>query len=75
MDQIKARIYEITMKIQQLISNFRQSTLEGDEYVQKRQSLKHIKVVSKKNAHEWALFLPKFFVNIRKGISKERSVL
>ena len=42
-DQIKARINEITIEIQQLDSDFRQSKLEGDEYVQKRQSLKHTK--------------------------------
>jgi putative ABC transport system ATP-binding protein len=42
-DQIKARINEINMEIQQLDSDFRQEKIDGDEYVQKRQSLKHIK--------------------------------
>ena len=34
---------EINGEIQQLDSNFRQEKIDGDEYVQKRQSLKHIK--------------------------------
>ena len=42
-DQIKDRINEINGQIQQLDSNFRQEKIDGDEYVQKRQSLKHIK--------------------------------
>ena len=42
-DQIKARISEINVEIQQLDSDFRSEKIEGDEYVQKRQSLKHIK--------------------------------
>jgi putative ABC transport system ATP-binding protein len=42
-DQIKERINEINGEIQQLDSNFRQEKIDGDEYVQKRQSLKHIK--------------------------------
>ncbi len=42
-DQIKARISEITMQIQQLDSDFRSEKIDGDEYVQKRQTLKHIK--------------------------------
>jgi putative ABC transport system ATP-binding protein len=42
-DQIKARINEINMEIQQLDSDFRQEKIDGDEYVQKRQCLKHIK--------------------------------
>jgi putative ABC transport system ATP-binding protein len=42
-DQIKARIGEINMQIQQLDSDFRAERIEGDEYVQKRQNLKNIK--------------------------------
>ena len=42
-DQIKARINEINGEIQQLDSDFRQEKIDGDEYVQKRQSLKNIK--------------------------------
>jgi putative ABC transport system ATP-binding protein len=42
-DQIKARINEINMEIKQIDSEFRQDKIEGDEYVQKRQSLMHIK--------------------------------
>jgi putative ABC transport system ATP-binding protein len=42
-DQIKARIGEINMQIMQLDSDFRSERLEGDEYVQKRLTLKNIK--------------------------------
>jgi putative ABC transport system ATP-binding protein len=42
-DQIKARINEINVEIKNLDSDFRQSKLEGDEYVQKRQTLKNVK--------------------------------
>ncbi len=42
-DQIKARIGEINMQIQQLDSDFRAERIDGDEYVQKRQNLKNIK--------------------------------
>lgn len=41
-DQIKDRINEINSEILQLDSDFRAEKLDGDEYVQKRQSLKHI---------------------------------
>ncbi|MGE5533201.1 MAG: ABC transporter ATP-binding protein [Ignavibacteria bacterium] len=42
-DQIKARINEINDQVQQLDNDFRQEKIDGDEYVQKRQTLKHIK--------------------------------
>lgn len=42
-DQIKARINEINVEIKNLDSDFRQSKIEGDEYVQKRQTLKNVK--------------------------------
>jgi len=42
-DQIKARIGEINMQIQQLDGDFRAERIDGDEYVQKRQNLKNIK--------------------------------
>jgi putative ABC transport system ATP-binding protein len=42
-NQIKARIGEINMQIQQLDSDFRSERIDGDEYVQKRQNLKNIK--------------------------------
>jgi putative ABC transport system ATP-binding protein len=42
-DQIKARITEINGEMQQLDGAFRQEKIDGDEYVQKRQSLKTIK--------------------------------
>ena len=42
-DQIKARIGEINMQIQQLDSDFRAERIDGDEFVQKRQNLKNIR--------------------------------
>ena len=41
-DQIKDRINEINAEILQLDGDFRAEKIDGDEYVQKRQSLKHI---------------------------------
>lgn len=42
-DQIKARIMEINTQITQLDSDFRTEKIDGDEYVQKRLSLKQIR--------------------------------
>jgi len=42
-DQLKARITEITVQLKQLDRDFRSEKMDGDEYVQKRQSLKQIK--------------------------------
>ena len=42
-DQIKARIIEINTQLQQLDSDFRAERIDGDEYVTKRQMLKHIR--------------------------------
>jgi putative ABC transport system ATP-binding protein len=42
-DQLKARIAEINVQLEQLDKDFRSERLNGDEYVQKRQSLKQIK--------------------------------
>jgi putative ABC transport system ATP-binding protein len=42
-DQLRARITEITGQIDQLDKDFRSEKMTGDEYVQKRQSLKQIK--------------------------------
>jgi putative ABC transport system ATP-binding protein len=42
-DQLKARISEITVQMDQLDMDFRSERMSGDEYVQKRQSLKQIK--------------------------------
>jgi putative ABC transport system ATP-binding protein len=42
-DQIKARILEINEQMLQLDSEFRSGKIDGDEYMQKRQTLKHIK--------------------------------
>ena len=42
-DQLKARINEINVQLQQLDSDFRSEKLDGDEYVQKHQTLKNIR--------------------------------
>ncbi len=42
-DQIKARILEINAQIQQLDSDFRSDKIDGDDYVQKRLSLRQIR--------------------------------
>jgi putative ABC transport system ATP-binding protein len=42
-DQLRARISEITVQLEQLDKDFRSERMGGDEYVQKRQSLKQIK--------------------------------
>jgi uncharacterized coiled-coil DUF342 family protein len=42
-DQLRGRITEITAQLEQLDKDFRSERMNGDEYVQKRQSLKQIK--------------------------------
>ena len=42
-DQLRARIAEISVQLEQLDKEFRSEKMGGDEYVQKRQSLKQIK--------------------------------
>jgi ABC-type glutathione transport system ATPase component len=42
-DQLKARIIEINVDLEQFDSDFKSDKINGDEYVQKRQSLKHIR--------------------------------
>ena len=42
-DQLRARIAEISVQLEQLDKDFRSEKMSGDEYVQKRQSLKQIK--------------------------------
>jgi putative ABC transport system ATP-binding protein len=42
-DQLKDRINEINVQLTQFDSDFRTEKIDGDEYVQKRQSLKHIR--------------------------------
>ena len=42
-DQLRARISEINVQLEQLDRDFRSERMGGDEYVQKRQSLKQIK--------------------------------
>ena len=42
-EQLKDRITEINVQLTQFDSDFRSAKIEGDEYVQRRQSLKHIR--------------------------------
>jgi putative ABC transport system ATP-binding protein len=42
-DQLKARISEISAQLEQLDSDFRNAKIDGDEYAEKRQSLKAVK--------------------------------
>lgn len=42
-DQLRARITEITTQLEQLDKDFRNEKMSGDEYVQKHQSLKQLK--------------------------------
>jgi ABC-type glutathione transport system ATPase component len=42
-DQLKARITEISVELEGLDGDFKGDKIDGDEYVRKRQSLKHIK--------------------------------
>jgi putative ABC transport system ATP-binding protein len=42
-DQLKARITEINVDLEQFDSDFKLDKINGDEYVQKRQSLNHIR--------------------------------
>ena len=42
-DQLKDRINEINLQLTQFDSDFRSGKIDGDEYVQKRQNLKHIR--------------------------------
>jgi len=42
-DQLKDRISEIYVQLDQFDGDFRSGKIDGDEYVQKRQSLKHIR--------------------------------
>ena len=42
-DQLRARIAEINVQLQQLDEDFKKAKISGDEYVEKRQSLKQIR--------------------------------
>ena len=42
-EQLKDRITEINVQLTQFDSDFRSAKIEGDEYVQRRQSLKYIR--------------------------------
>jgi putative ABC transport system ATP-binding protein len=50
-DQLRARIKEITVQLQQLDEDFKAGKVTGDEYVQKRQSLKQIMDSLKEELH------------------------
>jgi putative ABC transport system ATP-binding protein len=43
-DQLKARVSEINVQLEQLDSDFRNEKIDGDEYTEKRQSLKQLKI-------------------------------
>jgi putative ABC transport system ATP-binding protein len=42
-DQLKARVSEINVQLEQLDKDFRNEKMDGDEYMEKRQSLKQLK--------------------------------
>jgi chromosome segregation ATPase len=42
-DQLKARISEIEVQLEQLDRDFRDGKMDGDEYTEKRQSLKQVR--------------------------------
>ncbi|MGQ9624467.1 MAG: ABC transporter ATP-binding protein [Candidatus Bathycorpusculaceae bacterium] len=50
-DQLRARIKEIDMQLQQLDEGFRNGKISGDEYVDRRQSLKQTKDSLKEELH------------------------
>ncbi|MGQ9641572.1 MAG: ABC transporter ATP-binding protein [Candidatus Bathycorpusculaceae bacterium] len=50
-DQLRARIKEIDMQLQQLDEGFRSGKISGDEYVDRRQSLKQTKDSLKEELH------------------------
>jgi len=50
-DQLRARIAEIDVELQQLDEDFRAGKVSGDEYVQRRQSLKQMKDSLKEELH------------------------
>jgi hypothetical protein len=50
-DQLRARITEIETQLQQLDENFKAEKIGGDEYVEKRQSLKQIRDSLREELH------------------------
>ena len=50
-DQLRARIAEIDAQLQQLDEDFKKGKISGDEYVQRRQSLKQMKDSLKEELH------------------------
>jgi ABC-type lipoprotein export system ATPase subunit len=50
-DQLRARIAEIDVQLQQLDEDFKAGTISGDEYVQRRQGLKQMRDSLKEELH------------------------
>jgi ABC-type glutathione transport system ATPase component len=50
-DQLRARIAEIDAQLQQLDEDFKKGKISGDEYVQRRQSLKQMRDSLKEELH------------------------
>lgn len=50
-DQLKARIADIDMQLEKLDDEFKADKMSGDEYVEKRQSLKQTKAGLKEELH------------------------
>ena len=50
-DQLRARIAEIDAQLEQLDEDFKKGTISGDEYVQRRQSLKQMRDSLKEKLH------------------------
>ncbi len=57
-DQIKARIMEINTQMAQLDSDLRTDKIDGDEYVQKRLNLKHIRDSLKEECSRMGIIPP-----------------
>ncbi|MBS7608618.1 MAG: ABC transporter ATP-binding protein [Candidatus Bathyarchaeia archaeon] len=54
-DQIRARIAEIDRQLAQLDENFKAGKISGDEYVEKRQSLKQVKESLREELHRMGI--------------------
>jgi len=50
-DQLRARVTEIETQLQQLDEDFKAEKMSGDEYVEKRQSLKQIRDSLRQELH------------------------
>jgi putative ABC transport system ATP-binding protein len=56
-DQLRARITEINTQLQQLDENFKAGKISGDEYVEKRQSLKQMANSLKEELHRMGVVI------------------